>query len=70
MPHCLKSHAAAHLINVSLPLNIGFAKVKSADPNEIMSSVALYFGVHCTQRYPFRGFCLQRVILNYLTLFC
>ena len=39
-----------------LSLNIVLVLTNSADPDEMQHSAAFHLGLHCLQKYPFRGF--------------
>ena len=41
---------------VLLSLKINFVLSNSADPDEMPQFVAFHQGLHCLQKYPFRGF--------------
>ena len=37
-------------------LKIDFALASSTDPDEMPPNAAFHLGLHCLQKYPFRGF--------------
>ena len=45
---------------VFISLKINFVLANSADPDEMLYSVAFHMGPHCRQKYLFKGFTLYK----------
>ena len=46
---------------ITSEFEINFVLANSVDADEMSHDATFHLGLHCLPKYPFRGFCIQRI---------